>query len=61
MPAINAIKNGNWSDATVWDLGRPPQAGDDVNLGSYVVALDVARAPTAGSLNSLADNGGYVP
>ena len=37
-----AIKNGNWSDSTVWDGGTLPSAGDDVHAGGFTVDIDQA-------------------
>ena len=31
MAEIHAIQNGNWADASTWDLGRVPDADDDVD------------------------------
>ena len=50
MSTITATKAGNWSDTTVWDLGRIPANGDTVDLHGYVVNLDVATIPATGTL-----------
>ena len=42
MPTITATKAGNWSDTTVWDLGRVPASGDNIVLGGYAITLDAA-------------------
>ena len=39
MAICNAVKSGNWSDPTVWDV--VPQSGDTVRCGNYVVTIDV--------------------
>jgi len=41
MATITATKSGNWSDTTVWDLGRAPVDGDLVQAVSYVIDFDV--------------------
>lgn len=40
MAIINAVKDGNWSDPTVWDLNRQPAENDDVNIQSYHIHFD---------------------
>lgn len=37
MAEIHAIQNGNWSDASTWDLGRVPDVDDDIYIGNYIV------------------------
>ena len=37
MAEIHAIQNGNWADASTWDLGRVPDVEDDVYIGDYNV------------------------
>ena len=37
MAEIHAIQNGNWADASTWDLGRVPDVADDVYIGDYTV------------------------
>jgi hypothetical protein len=57
---ITATKAGNWSDTSVWDLGRIPAAGDDVALAGYVIVWDTAlvRIPsTSGTLTSISSTG----
>lgn len=58
---IAATKAGNWSDTTVWDLGRVPAAGDDVALASYAIVWDAGagtRIPaTSGTLTSITASG----
>jgi hypothetical protein len=57
---ITATKAGNWSDTSVWDLGRIPAAGDDVALAGYVIVWDTSlvRIPsTSGTLTSISSTG----
>ncbi|WP_230280286.1 hypothetical protein [Croceicoccus sp. Ery15] len=37
----NAVKDGNWSDATVWDAGTVPGDLAAVNIGNFDVVYDV--------------------
>ena len=67
MPTITATKAGNWSDTTVWDLGRIPIAGDDVDLAGYAIEWDssVSVIPITGTLKSIKsgsnnDSAGYI-
>ena len=55
MATITATKAGNWSDTSVWDLGRIPAAGDAVALAGYVIVWDagVTRIPASGTLLSI--------
>lgn len=39
MAVYKATKNGNWNDATVWDLGTIPGMADDVYANSFTVTL----------------------
>jgi hypothetical protein len=59
MATITATKAGNWSDTSVWDLGRVPQADDDVALSGYVIVWDtsITRIPATGSLASISSTG----
>jgi hypothetical protein len=59
MATITATKAGNWSDTSVWDLGRVPQSGDDVALAGYVIVWDtsITRIPASGSLASISSTG----
>lgn len=59
MATITATKAGNWSDTSVWDLGRIPAADDDVALAGYVIVWDTAqtRIPASGSLASISSTG----
>jgi hypothetical protein len=41
MPAIIAIKSGNWNDPTVWHLGRIPGATDAVFANGFTVNINV--------------------
>ncbi len=53
-PTIYTVKSGNWSDPTIWSLGRTPQAGDivDINPGT-TVTYNVDDATDAVPLNTL--------
>lgn len=59
MATITATKAGNWSDTSVWDLGRIPAADDDVALAGYVIVWDTAvtRIPATGTLTSISSTG----
>jgi len=37
---ITAIKSGNFSDATTWDLDRVPVSGDIIDTAGYTVTYD---------------------
>lgn len=56
---ITATKAGNWSDTSVWDLGRIPAAGDDVALAGYDIVWDtsITRIPASGTLASITSPG----
>jgi hypothetical protein len=56
---ITATKAGNWSDTSVWDLGRIPAAGDDVALAGYDIVWDtgITRIPATGALTSISSTG----
>ena len=41
MTQRTAGKSGNWSDPTVWSGGAVPVWGDDVDINTRVIALDV--------------------
>lgn len=53
-PTIYSVKSGNWSDPTIWSLGRTPQAGDivDINPGT-TVTYNVNDSTDAIPLNTL--------
>lgn len=44
-PSIKAIANGNWNQATSWDLNRIPLAGDTVNIpaGATITVSEVNK------------------
>ena len=59
---ITCIKNGNIDDPAMWDLGRVPADGDDVNCSYAVKWLQTSpRFPATGTLKSinLFSNGMY--
>jgi len=42
MAVLTSVKSGYWSDPNTWDLGRTPQAGDQVVISSgHTVIYDV--------------------
>jgi len=40
MANVRAIKNGNWSDTTVWNTGALPTSADDVFANTFTVTVD---------------------
>ena len=40
MATIVAVRSGNWSDTTVWDLERTPADGELVQAGAYIIEFD---------------------
>jgi hypothetical protein len=56
MATISASGAGNWSATGTWTGGVVPNGGDDVQLGQYIVTLDVASIPATGTLNSITAN-----
>ena len=57
MATIHAIQDGNWSDASTWDLNRVPDIDDDVNVLTY----QISNAPDNIEVKSLTnDIGGFV-
>ena len=42
MAAVRAVKNGNWSDTTVWNTGTLPTTADDVYSNTFTVAVDTS-------------------
>ena len=39
MATITAIANGNWNDASTWDLNRVPAVDDDVLLDNHTITI----------------------
>jgi hypothetical protein len=37
MAEIHAIQDGNWADASTWDLNRVPDTNDDVHIGNFLI------------------------
>ncbi len=60
MATITAIKDGDWSDVTVWDLGRIPQDTDIVDLQSYAIEFDVDKTPETGELTAINHTTGRI-
>lgn len=44
MANVYAVKNGNWSDTTVWNTGALPTTADDVRPNNFVVTIDTSSA-----------------
>lgn len=40
MANVYAVKNGNWSDTTVWNTSALPTSADDVYANNFTVAID---------------------
>ena len=40
MANVRAVKNGNWSDPTVWNTGALPTSADDVFSNTFTVNVD---------------------
>lgn len=55
MATITAVQNGNWSDASTWDLNRIPDIDDDVYVGQYIVR----NLPTNVTVKSVHNTIGY--
>jgi hypothetical protein len=39
---VSAVKNGNWSDPTMWSTGALPEENAKVDLGTYDVTYDIS-------------------
>ena len=61
MAIVYAVKNGVWSDPTVWNTGSLPTSNDDVYPNGFIVDIDGTY--TVGSIRNYADTnvntGGY--
>ena len=42
MANVRAVKNGNWSDTTVWNTGALPTTADDVFSNTFTVNVDTS-------------------
>jgi len=42
MADVRAVKNGNWSDTTVWNTGALPTTADDVYSNTFTVVVDTS-------------------
>jgi len=42
MAAVRAVKNGNWSDTTVWNTSALPTTADDVYSNTFTVNVDTS-------------------
>jgi len=42
MADVRAVKNGNWSDTTVWNTGALPTTADDVFSNTFTVNVDTS-------------------
>jgi hypothetical protein len=42
MADVRAVKNGNWSDTTVWNTGALPTTADDVYSNTFTVNVDTS-------------------
>jgi hypothetical protein len=42
MADVRAVKNGNWSDTTVWNTGALPTTADDVFSNTFTVSVDTS-------------------
>lgn len=55
MATITAISSGNWSSTNTWDLGRIPNADDDVDIQSFGITGDMNI-----TCKSIKNTSGYV-
>ena len=55
MAIVYAVKNGNWSDSTVWNTGALPAAADDVYSNNFTVNINGSY--TVSSINNGANTG----
>ena len=66
MADNKATKAGNWTDTTVWSLGRVPDGTDDVYLNGFAVTINTTNFNiTVGTLRNTIGTGivaaGYLP
>ncbi len=62
MANVYAVKNGNWSDTTVWNTGALPTTADDVYANNFRVNVDQsATVRTIRNINAtgIAAGGGF--
>jgi hypothetical protein len=59
---MQTVKAGNWSDPTVWNLGRVPTHTDDVRINHAVTlnGLGWCRSIQTGTVQVQVQNGGFL-
>ena len=55
---IKAVKNGNASDPTTWNLNRTLQAGDYFDTNGFTVVWDLTTCPNLGGFSLSGEAGG---